>query len=443
MVVVAVAGGLGELGGLITEALKNTGKHEVYVLSRRTPPEQPEWTSSLSGKSYNPVLETDYTSVEKLTEILTIHKIHTVVCALSMSSESASTSQLRLVQAAEDTPSVKRFLPSEFNVNYDLPDDVLPYPPKEFHIASRRALEKTSLEFSYVYPGMFMDYFGLPHVPSVLRDICFVVDPEAGRAAIAGNGDARMATCRTVDVARYLALSLDLEKWPRVLKIVTSTVSINDLVVLYEKALKRKVTVEYQPVEALKQHNGIMLPRNTKLASSFPRGSEGLKSVVCDLEASIALGAYDLDALDDSLDVIEEFKDSTEAPIKIEELINMAWILSVNMPLIDANTPPTTTDDTHYVVYFASGEPSWCPDCRDALPALNAVFGDNSAPTAHIVRVGSREEWKGNSKNKYRNAPYNIQGVPTVVKVKYGQDVGRLGDIESQNESDLRKLVKL
>lgn len=35
MVVIAVAGGLGDLGKLIVEALLDTGKHEVYVLSRR------------------------------------------------------------------------------------------------------------------------------------------------------------------------------------------------------------------------------------------------------------------------------------------------------------------------------------------------------------------------------------------------------------------------
>ena len=89
------------------------------------------------------------------------------------------------------------------------------------------------------------------------------------------------------------------------------------------------------------------------------------------------------------------------------------------MPIINASVPPTTTDDTHYVVYFASGEPSWCPDCRNALPALNAVFGDASAPTAHLVMAGTREEWKGNPNNKYRQAPYNIDCLPTVVKVKY------------------------
>jgi hypothetical protein len=92
---------------------------------------------------------------------------------------------------------------------------------------------------------------------------------------------------------------------------------------------------------------------------------------------------------------------------------------NIKMPIINASVPPTTADDTHYVVYFASGEPSWCPDCRNALPALNAVFGDASAPSAHLVMAGSREEWKGNPNNKYRQAPYNIQCLPTVVKVKY------------------------
>lgn len=35
MTTVAVAGGLGDLGRLITDALVETGKHEVYVMSRK------------------------------------------------------------------------------------------------------------------------------------------------------------------------------------------------------------------------------------------------------------------------------------------------------------------------------------------------------------------------------------------------------------------------
>lgn len=86
------------------------------------------------------------------------------------------------------------------------------------------------------------------------------------------------------------------------------------------------------------------------------------------------------------------------------------------MPLIDVETPPKNLD-THYIVYFASGQPSWCPDCRDAVPALEKVFGPDDAPTAYLVRVGERAEWRSGS-NKYRKQPLNINSVPTVVRVE-------------------------
>ncbi|KAL7796677.1 hypothetical protein V8C37DRAFT_371124 [Trichoderma ceciliae] len=110
------------------------------------------------------------------------------------------------------------------------------------------------------------------------------------------------------------------------------------------------------------------------------------------------------------------------------------------MPLIDADAPPSTTD-AHYVVYFASGEPSWCPDCRNAIPALQSVFGSDSSPSAYIIRAGSREEWRGNPNNKWRNAPFNINCLPTIVRVENGKEIARLGDVEGQEESALRKLI--
>ncbi|KXJ86364.1 hypothetical protein Micbo1qcDRAFT_140279 [Microdochium bolleyi] len=113
------------------------------------------------------------------------------------------------------------------------------------------------------------------------------------------------------------------------------------------------------------------------------------------------------------------------------------------MPLINASAPPAVegTKGTQYVVFFASGEPSWCPDCRDAVPALEAVFGSDSAPAAHLVRVGERPEWR-TPDNKYRNAPWNVNCVPSVVRYEDGREVARLGDQESQQESALRKLIQ-
>ncbi|KAH7017997.1 thioredoxin-like protein [Microdochium trichocladiopsis] len=112
------------------------------------------------------------------------------------------------------------------------------------------------------------------------------------------------------------------------------------------------------------------------------------------------------------------------------------------MPLIDAAAPPALDEQgAQYVVFFASGQPSWCPDCRDALPALQAVFGGQDAPTAHLVRAGERPEWR-DPKNKYRTQPWGITCLPTVVRYESGKEVARLGDVESQQESALRKLIK-
>ncbi|PWN91316.1 hypothetical protein FA10DRAFT_265180 [Acaromyces ingoldii] len=113
------------------------------------------------------------------------------------------------------------------------------------------------------------------------------------------------------------------------------------------------------------------------------------------------------------------------------------------MPLIDAVTPPTDDEGLHYVVYFASGSPPWCPDCVDALAPLRAVFGatEGAAPKAYVVRVGERHEWKGVKDNKYRLEPYNVEGVPTIVKMQGTKELGRLGEEGCKDEAALRKLV--
>lgn len=224
---------------------------------------------------------------------------------------------------------MKRFLPSEFNVDYDLGDDVLPYPDKRFHLAARRELEKTSLEFSYIYPGMFMDYFGIPKVQTHLRELCFFLDPENGAAAVPGDGSAKMSMSFTTDVAKYAALALELDTWPRVMTTAASTVSINELVRLTEQCLGRKLDVKYQSIDDLLSHKNIILPQNVSIAERFPhrfpQGLPQLRGLIADLEAGVALGAFDFEKLENGLDLVEEFRGRTSSPRTIESLLEDAW----------------------------------------------------------------------------------------------------------------------
>jgi len=81
-----------------------------------------------------------------------------------------------------------------------------------------------------------------------------------------------------------------------------------------------------------------------------------------------------------------------------------------------------------FIIFYASkvnGE-MWCPDCRRVEGFVKETFSD-TGPDGLIVYVGTRSEWKSLG-NKYRQDPWKITNVPTIVKVENGSEVGRLGD---------------
>ncbi|KAM3565978.1 hypothetical protein ARSEF4850_001022 [Beauveria asiatica] len=295
--VVVVAGGLGDLGKLITEAIQDTGKYQVHVMSRKAPQD-----AASSTQLRAPIIQTDYSCEEALAELLVQHSCHT------------------------RAPCVQRFIPSEFNVDYDLPDHVLPYPYKRFHTVARRALEQTSLEFAYIYPGMFMDYFGMPNVSTHLRELCLFVDATNGVALLPGDGETSMAASYTKDVARYTALALELDKWPLVMTTASSALTLNELAGMVSRRLGRDLDVEYQSVSALQNHSdGRILPRNKAIAEHFPGGVKQLSALLAELGASVALGAYDFSKLNGELNLVEYFSGKTTPPMTIEKLLDVAW----------------------------------------------------------------------------------------------------------------------
>ncbi|KAI1340806.1 NmrA-like family protein [Xylariaceae sp. FL0016] len=329
MSVVVVAGGLGDLGRLIADALYRTEKHEVYIMSRKAVDDDSSRVSPLTGERYIPSIQTDY-SEDSLVEKLEGKRVSVVICAFIMDNDAVTEAEVRLIRAADRCPSVKRFVPSEFNVEYDVGDNVLPYPEKKFHIIARKELAKTStLEYAYLYPGMFMDYFGMPKVPSQLRPLCFFIDPARGQAVLPDDGEARMSMTFTTDAARYLALALDLETWPRILTTAASTVSLNELVALVEKSLGRRLEVRYQSVEKLLRHEVIDLPTNVDIAKDyperFPGGLNTLRPLIADLQAGVALGAFDLGKMTGHVDLVKAFEGKVAPPKRIEDLVEEAW----------------------------------------------------------------------------------------------------------------------
>ncbi|KAI1489831.1 hypothetical protein F5X96DRAFT_670342 [Biscogniauxia mediterranea] len=222
-------------------------------MSRKTVQNHPHRVSPLTGKRYTPIIQTDYSSEDSLAKQLAEKNAGVVICTFIMDSDPVCDAELRLNPRRRP-------------------------PEKKHHLVARRELEKTSaLEYAYLYPGMFTDYFGLPRAPSSsLRPLRFFV--EAGGAA-RGRGGADEHDAHDGRRAAPGGRA-------RAGRVVASTVSLNELVGLYGEALRRKLDVRYLPVETWLRHATLDLPADVHIAKEYPEG------------AGVALGAFDFGTWD-------------------------------------------------------------------------------------------------------------------------------------------------
>lgn len=109
--------------------------------------------------------------------------------------------------------------------------------PNIFREQSLEALRKTDLEWTQFQNGLFLDYFGMPHVESYLNPFVVFVDIAHRKAAIPGStGDELINLTYTKDLAKFVVASLSLEKWDQVMSVYSDQVSIRQIVDLAEEA---------------------------------------------------------------------------------------------------------------------------------------------------------------------------------------------------------------
>jgi nucleoside-diphosphate-sugar epimerase len=261
MVVVAVVGGTGNVGKTIVDAFKEDGKHEVIVLARKAP----------EGETAVPTFAVDYNNIDQLTKILEDNKVHTVISTVLMYDPTSAQSERNVIAAAEKSSVTKRFVQSNWGDR--APEDKsLWIGPNALREQNLEVLRQTNLEWTQFHNGLFLDYYGIPHVESYLTPLVFAVDIANRKAAIPGDkGDELLSFTYTKDLGKFVVAALSLSKWDEALYCYSDQLSMKEIVQLAEEATGTKFDVTYDSVEKLRSGQITELPSHEPTYQFFPK----------------------------------------------------------------------------------------------------------------------------------------------------------------------------
>lgn len=204
------------------------------------------------------MIQVDYNDIDSLSRLLEEQSVQTIVSVISLETEEGVQSQLNLLQAAEKSSKTNRFIPSEFSTivaqDYEVDDEgqvlakapdgtLLPGIPAVKHFVDiANALKKSSLQYTRVLNGMFMDFWGVPNVGTHLPPFRSAIDIASCTAAIPGRGDDVLSMTYSYDVAAFLVEILGLPEWPEFSVVVGDDFTYNQMVAVAER-VRRKLSI--------------------------------------------------------------------------------------------------------------------------------------------------------------------------------------------------------
>ncbi|KPM35283.1 hypothetical protein AK830_g11276 [Neonectria ditissima] len=281
MVNVAVVGGTGHVGKTIVEVLHQDPRHSAIVLSRK---------QAVTPEDAAPLVAVDYADVETLKTTLEQHKIHTVISCLGIHEQGPADVQDNIIKAADQSSTTKRFIPSNWALPYSPAfDKIVPW--SQFQQQGPAKLRQTSLEWTEVVVGFFLDYWGMPHIKSHMTTTVPVIDIANKFAGIPGTGNEVIAFSYTFDVARTVSHVLELDAWEEVTYVVDK-LTWNQFLHLAEEARGCKFEVHYDSEEQLERSQITELPNHKTAYPFFPK--EQLQFLYAALENLMAKGYFDV-----------------------------------------------------------------------------------------------------------------------------------------------------
>ena len=182
-----------------------------------------------------PVLHMDYNDRTVLKKLLQEHSVDVVISALSLFDEESAKAQMALISAAIESSTVKRFIPSEFGVDYTRPGLADTHPGSKWFNNAADMLRESDLEFTRIIFGQLTDHYGYPHFQSYMKQFTYFLDFVNRKAAVPGDGKAAATFLHSTDIAKYTVALLDEKKWPEFSAFASDRLAWHELVMLAER----------------------------------------------------------------------------------------------------------------------------------------------------------------------------------------------------------------
>ncbi|KAH7123445.1 hypothetical protein B0J13DRAFT_455912 [Dactylonectria estremocensis] len=278
MVNVAVLGGTGHFGKTIVEVLNEDPNHSVIILSRK---------QAATSDTGVPVVAVDYADVATLEKVFEQHKIHTVISCIGTNDQALADAQNTAIRAAESSSTTRRFISSNWATPFD-PESVA----ASVRNQGPELLRQTSLEWTEIFNGYFLDYWGMPYIKTHMTPTTAAIDMVNKVAAIPGTGNELLSFSYTFDVAKVIARMLELSTWEEETYIISENLSWNELLHLAEKARGSKFEVHYDSEEKLRSGQITELPTHKNEYQYFPK--EELITLYASLGRLMAMGKFEL-----------------------------------------------------------------------------------------------------------------------------------------------------
>ncbi|KAM0474226.1 hypothetical protein ACHAP7_007913 [Fusarium lateritium] len=220
MVKIAIAGGAGNVGQEIIDALLARNKHEILILSRKLTSQDAPETKIAPGVKW---AKTSYQNIDELATIL--EGVHTVLSFMSVGpGGSEGRPQENLIDASVKA-GVKRFAPSEWAAS-----KIDHFPWYDFKRSAREYLAEIN-----------KDKKSSKHVTLFETPINF----NDCRGLLVDDGETIISLVTAQDAAQVTALAVEYEgEWPIISGVKGADITMNELVALGEKIRGKPFKVE-------------------------------------------------------------------------------------------------------------------------------------------------------------------------------------------------------